>query len=155
MKRLIIAAGVLVVSSAHAAIVSHPSGCPGRSFCGCGVSVRVFGHPVRDLYLASNWGRFPSATAAPGMVAYRAHHVFYIEHANGDGTVTAYDPNSGGHQTRIHTVSLRGFHVVDPNGNRVRTAQMHRRHTREKALQTSQRGKGTAMAAYSKSWVGY
>ena len=97
-------------------IVSHPAGCPGSAFCGCGASVRLFGHPVRDLYLASNWFRFPRAAPAPGMVAVRNHHVFVIEAVNGDGTVVAYDANSGGHQTRVHTVSLSGYSVRDPHG---------------------------------------
>ncbi len=97
-------------------IVSHPVGCPRTAFCGCGVSVRVFGHAVRNLFLASNWFHFPRIAAAAGMVAVRNHHVFYIESANGDGTVTAYDPNSGGHQTRIHRMSLAGYRVVNPRG---------------------------------------
>lgn len=100
-------------------IVSHPDGCPRSAFCGCGASVRLFGHPVRDLYLASNWFRFPHASPAPGMVAVRNHHVFVIEAVNGDGTVVAYDANSGGHQTRIHTVSLSGYSVRDPHGYHV------------------------------------
>jgi hypothetical protein len=122
MKRKIaIAALILSVGSikSHAQIVSHPSGCSWRAFCGCGVSVRVFGHPVRDLFLAANWRRFKSAFAAAGMVAWRYGHVFYIEAVNGDGTVRAYDPNSGGHLTRIHDVSLRGYHVVDPRSGRM------------------------------------
>lgn len=115
-----------VPSSTHATrsygsgtVVEHPSGCPWRLFCGCGVSVRVFGHPVRDLYLAANWGRFHSASPGPGMVAYRSGHVFYIESVIDSDTVMAYDPNSGGHLTRVHAVSLRGFHVVDPNSSRI------------------------------------
>ena len=35
---------------------------------------------------------------------------------NGDGTVVAYDANSGGHLTRIHTVSLAGYSVRMPSG---------------------------------------
>jgi len=88
-------------------IVAHPSGCPRTAFCGCGVSVKVFGHPVRDLYLAANWLHFPRASAAPGNVAvYGHHHVAYIESVNDDGTALLYDPNSGGHLTRIHVRQL-------------------------------------------------
>src|SRR6202167_1963757 len=79
--------------AARAEIVSHPSGCPQTAFCGCGVSVRVFGHPVRDLWLASNWYRFPRTYAHARAVAVSRHHVFYIEQAYGDGTALAYDPN--------------------------------------------------------------
>lgn len=101
-----------------ATIIAHPPGCPGRAFCGCGASVRIFGHPVRSLFLASNWGRFPSASPAPGMAAYRSGHVFVIEQVNSDGTVLATDYNSGGHMSRRHTVSLRGYRVVNPHGGR-------------------------------------
>ena len=94
----------------------HPAGCPGSAFCGCGASVRVFGHPVRSLYLAANWLRYPRTSPAPGMVAARHGHVFVIEQVNGDGTVIASDYNSGGHMSRRHAVSLRGYTVVNPNG---------------------------------------
>lgn len=101
-----------------AQVVAHPPGCPSRQFCGCGVSVRVFGKPVRELYLAANWSRFPPASPAPGKVAWRRGHVFYIEQNFGDGTVLAYDPNSGRHLTRIHRRSLAGYRVVDPHASR-------------------------------------
>lgn len=96
-------------------IVSHPHGCPRVLFCGCGVSVRVFGKPIRNLFLAVNWRKFPRAEPAPGMVAYRYGHVFYIEKVLRRGRVLAYDPNSGGHRTRIHVRALAGFRVVNPH----------------------------------------
>jgi hypothetical protein len=95
-------------------IVGHPHGCPGYAFCGCGVSVRVFGHPVRNLYLASNWYRFHRTHPHHGAVAVWRHHVAFIENADGDGTAVVYDPNSGGHATRIHRISLAGAAIVDP-----------------------------------------
>ena len=92
----------------------RPAGCP-RSFCGCGASIRVFGHVVPGLNLASNWLHFPRAAPAPGMVAARHGHVFVLEqHLEGD-TWMAYDANSGGHATRIHARSLRGYTVVNPH----------------------------------------
>ena len=94
----------------------HPTGCPHIAFCGCGVSVRVFGHSIRSLWLAANWFKFPRTTPHAGAVAVRAHHVFYIEENYGDGTVLAYDPNSGGHLTRRHRVSLAGYTIVEPRG---------------------------------------
>ena len=100
-------------------VVSHPSGCPRSAFCGCGVAVRLWGEPKRAFWPASAYFRFPAAMPASGMVAVRAHHVFYIESVNNDGTVVAYDPNSGGHLTRIHTISLSGYSVRDPNGARM------------------------------------
>ena len=97
-------------------IVAHPAGCPYTAFCGCGVSVRVFGHPVRDLFLARNWFRYPRAAPAAGRVAiFRGGgHVAYIESIEGDGTALLYDPNSGGHLTRLHRVSIAGIPVVAP-----------------------------------------
>ena len=102
------------VNVASAAIVSgRPSGCP-RSFCGCGASLRVFGRIVPELNLAANWLRYPRTAPAPGMVAARHGHVFVLEaHVEGD-TWMAYDANSGGHATRIHARSLRGYTVVNP-----------------------------------------
>lgn len=97
-------------------IVSHPHGCPLRAFCGCGVAVKVFGRPIRELFLAANWFKFPRAHPAPGMVAVRNHHVMYIVAYDGNGNATVYDPNSGGHKTRVHSRSLAGYRIVNPNG---------------------------------------
>lgn len=97
-------------------IVSHPQGCPRTAFCGCGVSVRIFGRPIRNLFLASNWFKFPHANPAPGMVAVRNHHVMYIERMDGNGNAVVYDPNSGGHRTRVHVRSLAGYSIRNPNG---------------------------------------
>lgn len=99
-------------------VVAHPPGCPSRAFCGCGVSMYVFGERVRSLYLAANWLKFPKAEPAPGMVAARRGHVFAIITNLGGGKVLAYDPNSGRRQTRIHVRSLAGFRVVNPHGEK-------------------------------------
>ena len=102
------------VASADQAIGGRPAGCP-HSFCGCGASLRVFGRIVPELNLASNWLRFPRTAPGPGMVAARRGHVFVLErHLEGD-TWMAYDANSGGHATRIHARSLRGYTVVNPH----------------------------------------
>jgi hypothetical protein len=92
----------------------RPAGCP-RSFCGCGAAMRVFGRIVPELNLAANWLRFPRTSPAPGMVAARRGHVFVLEqHLEGDMWM-AYDANSGGHVTRLHARSLRGYAVVNPH----------------------------------------
>jgi hypothetical protein len=101
-------------SGSRATILPHPRGCPRTRYCGCGVSVRIFGKPVRELFLARNWFRFPRARPAPGRVAVRRGHVFVIERVLDSRTVLAYDPNSGGRKTRLHRRSLAGFKVVDP-----------------------------------------
>ena len=102
----------------NSTIVSHPANCPWHAFCGCGVSVKVFGHPVRELFLASNWFKFPRTHPAAGMVAVRNHHVMAILAMDANGNATVYDPNSGGHQTRIHIRSLAGYTVVNPHASR-------------------------------------
>jgi len=95
-------------------IVAHPDGCPRRAFCGCGAAVRLFGKPIRSLWLAAAWFRFPRVSPAPGMVAVRRHHVFVLlEWIEGDVWL-AYDANSGRHVTRIHARSIRGFTIVNP-----------------------------------------
>lgn len=104
---------VVPVPDRGTVIGGRPSGCP-HAYCGCSASLHVFGKMVPSLNLAANWGRFPLASPAPGMVAYRSHHVFVIESVNPDGSVVAHDGNSGGGLTRLHTVSLRGYRVVNP-----------------------------------------
>jgi hypothetical protein len=99
------------------AIVAHPAGCPSRAFCGCGAAVRVFGRPVRELWLAANWFKFPRASPAAGMVAVRRHHVFVLEQALGGDSWLAYDANSGRHATRIHARSIAGYTIVNPHGS--------------------------------------
>jgi hypothetical protein len=103
-----------VAETSGQAVGGRPSGCP-HSFCGCGASIRVFGRIVPELNLAANWLRFPRTAPAPGMVAARRGHVFVLEqHVEGD-TWMAYDANSGGHATRIHARSLRGYTIVNPH----------------------------------------
>lgn len=97
-------------------VVSHPEGCPRRLFCGCGAAVRIFGKPVRELWLAANWFRYPRSAPAPGMVAVRRHHVFVLEEDLGQGRWLAYDANSGGHATRVHARSIAGYTIVNPHG---------------------------------------
>lgn len=106
---------------ANAEILPHPQGCPSSNFCGCGLCVKLFGHPcVRGgLAIASNWRKqFPRTQCASGMVATWSSHVAYIEACNGDGTAALYDPNSGGRQTRRHVRDISSAIIVDPNGNR-------------------------------------
>lgn len=99
-----------------ATIIPHPDGCPRRLFCGCGAAVRVFGRPVRHLWLAANWLRFPRASPAPGMAAARPGHVFVLEsHVGGDLWLVT-DHNSGGRKSRLHVRSISGFAIVNPHG---------------------------------------
>lgn len=104
------------IISGRGQVVSHPTGCPSRAFCGCGAAVRVFGAPIRSLWLAANWLRFPRTAPAPGMVAARRGHVFVLERHISGNTWLAYDANSGRRLTRIHPRSIAGFAIVNPRG---------------------------------------
>ena len=97
-------------------VVSHPPGCPSRAFCGCGVALKVFGSHRRDLWLARAWYRFPRSQPGPGAVAVWPHHVVYILESLGNSIARVYDPNSGGHKTRIHVRSLARATIVNPTG---------------------------------------
>jgi hypothetical protein len=89
-------------------------------YCGCGVSLKVFGKVIPELMLALNWKRkFPRTSPAPGMVAARSGHVFYIVSVIDSSIVLAYDPNSGKGLTRVHERSLKGYTVVNPYGSKV------------------------------------
>lgn len=99
-----------------ATIIPHPAGCPRRLFCGCGAAVRVFGRPVRHLWLAANWLRFPRAAPAPGMAAARPGHVFVLESHIGGDLWLVTDHNSGGRKSRLHVRSISGFAIVNPHG---------------------------------------
>jgi hypothetical protein len=98
------------------AIIQHPAGCPVRLFCGCGASIEAFGRSIRDLWLVSNWYRFPRAEPAAGRaVLWGTRHVAIIRQYYGDGTATLYDANSGHGLTRIHRIRIAGLAVVDPH----------------------------------------
>ena len=104
-------------------VVAHPAGCPRYLFCGCGSCKEIGISPAeckrRGLFLAANWFRFPRANPGPGMAAVRRGHVMIIRAYDGNNNATVYDPNSGGHKTRIHTRSLAGYKVVNPHGARM------------------------------------
>ena len=102
------------VANFAAQILPHPPGCPRRLFCGCGAAVEVFGRPVRNLWLAANWLKFPPAAPAPGMVAARSGHVMVIRQYLGNNRALVYDANSGGGLTRVHVRSLSGFSIRNP-----------------------------------------
>lgn len=114
MKRIAAMLFVLSAQPASAAVVAHPAGCPARAFCGCGAAVRVFGAPIRSLWLAANWFKFPRAAPAPRTVAVRRHHVFVLEQHLRDDVWLVYDANSGRRATRIHARSIAGYVIVDP-----------------------------------------
>lgn len=105
---------VAAVANFAAQILPHPPGCPRRLFCGCGAAIEVFGRPVRHLWLAANWLKFPPAAPAPGMVAARPGHVMVIRQYLGNNRALVYDANSGGGLTRVHVRSLSGFSIRNP-----------------------------------------
>lgn len=104
---------------ATAQIVDHPIGCPRRSFCGCGTALYLLGKRVTEggLAIAANWLSFPRAACAPGMAAARPGHVFAIIECLSGNRAMVYDPNSGGHKTRVHVRDLSRYAIVNPHGS--------------------------------------
>lgn len=96
--------------------LNHPKGCPKTLFCGCGTAVEIFGAPIRALWVAANWFRFPKAQPAPGMVAVRKHHVFKIEKVLDNNTVIARNHNGTNHKSYIQVMTLNGYSVRNPKG---------------------------------------
>jgi hypothetical protein len=80
--------------------------------CGCWAAEHFFGSPVRNLWLARNWLRFPHTMAAAGTAAVwpNHHHVAPVVAVNGNGTVTVAD--SWG----THAVRMAGLTFVSPHG---------------------------------------
>jgi hypothetical protein len=99
-------------------IGGRPSGCPSR-FCGCALSLRIFGAIKPTLNLAANWFRFPRARPAPEMVAARRGHVFQLVRHVGGNTWVVWDANSGGGKIRLHQRSIAGYVIVNPHSSRV------------------------------------
>lgn len=116
---LAVAFACALPTAAYSEILPHPQGCPRRAFCGCGASVNLFGRPVRELFLAANWFKFPRATPGHNMAAVRRGHVFVLKHQLKDDLWMVYDANSGGRQTRMHARSIRGYTIVNPSGGAV------------------------------------
>lgn len=102
---------------AVAQIVDHPIGCPRRAFCGCGTALYLLGKRVTEggLAIAANWLSFPRVSCAPNMAAARPGHVFAIIECLGGNLALVYDPNSGGHKTRIHVRDLSHYAIVNPH----------------------------------------
>ena len=113
------------IASYGGTIQAHPAGCPRYLFCGCGVSVDIWGKPVRDLFLATNYGVYFNRTHfGTGAVAYRPGHVLRVRGGTIDNALV-YDPNSGGGQTRLHYRNLSRYTFVDPHSPKRRLASLH------------------------------
>ena len=107
---------MLFPDAAYAQMLDHPGGCPRRAFCGCGASVHLFGRPVRELFLSSNWLKFPRSEPGTNKVAVRRGHVFVLKQHISGTTWLVYDANSGRRGTRLHPRSIAGYTIVSPNG---------------------------------------
>jgi hypothetical protein len=126
------------ISTADATVIGgRPSGCPAR-YCGCATARKV-GLSGSFWNLAANYKVLPRTSCAPGMVAARPGHVFVIQSCHGNGTVTAWDPNSGGGKTRIHTRSLAGYSVHNPSGGNAyaRHGKTRREYARAQSYQVA------------------
>lgn len=105
-----------VAASEGVSFLPHPAGCPRRAFCACGASVEVFGRSIKALWPARAWFKYPRSAPGYKMVAVRNHHVFVlISQVDGNNWLVK-DFNSGGHRSRQHVVSIRGWTIVNPTG---------------------------------------
>lgn len=96
----------------------RPAQCP-RRYCGCYLSLDLFGKRVRDLDRADNWPKYFKRTKpAPGMIAARRGHAMKLIAQVRGKLWQVLDPNSGKGLTRIHTRSIAGFVIVDPNSRK-------------------------------------
>lgn len=118
-------------SVASTVIGGRPSGCPHR-FCGCALSIKLFGRRILHLDLAANWKAFPQTVAAPGMVAARYGHVFELKEDLGGGKWLVWDANSGGGRIRIHARSIAGYTIHNPNGT-MTTQRFNARHAKRRS----------------------
>lgn len=111
---LIIVMHLASPASAQQVLGGRPAGCP-HQFCGCGLSLHIFGRIIPRLNLAAAWLGFHRTSPAPGMVAVRRHHVMQLE-APGSrpGTWLVYDPNGGRHRIWRHERSIAGYAIVNP-----------------------------------------
>lgn len=102
-----------------AVLGGRPAGCP-HAFCGCGLSLKLFGRIRPELNLAWNWARyFPRARPAPRMAAVRRGHVMgLLSYVSGNDWLV-YDANSGNGLIREHVRSIKGYVIVDPFANRM------------------------------------
>jgi len=92
----------------YCAIVSVPAPRLRQGYGGqaCG------GHGVAPQSRRRHGGR----ARVRGSDAARPHHAVIIRDYLGDGRALVYDANSGGHLTRIHVRSLRGYSIRNPRG---------------------------------------
>ena len=72
MRALALAAFILLAVPAKAS--DRPSECP-RRYCGCYLSLKLFGKVIPKLNLAANWTSFPISSPGYGKVAARKGHV--------------------------------------------------------------------------------
>ncbi len=102
-------------SSVGVIYLPHPAGCPRTAFCACGAAVEIFGQPIRNLWLAANWFKFPRAAPGPERVGVKRHHVIVLLRQIEGSLWLVADFNSGGHRSRLHVRSIAGYVIVDPH----------------------------------------
>jgi hypothetical protein len=80
--------------------------------CGCEASKIAFGRSVRELWLVSNWYRFPRTSPHVGAAAiWGRHHVEIVTAVNGDDTVDTRGSVGWSH------VPIKRLRFVEPRGS--------------------------------------
>ncbi len=116
IRVLLVVTALLWAAPVRAEVIGgRPAGCP-YQFCGCGLSLHLYGRIIPRLNRAAEWLRFPRAFPAPGMAAVRYHHVMGLERPGSrPGLWVVYDANGGHHMTWRHERSIAGYVIVNPS----------------------------------------
>lgn len=112
---------------------SRPAPCP-RRYCGCALSLKLFGVVKPALNIAENWKGFPRVDPAPGVIAAIRGHVLEVRRHIAGTLYEVWDPNSGRGLTRIHARDLSRYTFHNPHGQLAayngRPGRSHRRRWR-------------------------
>lgn len=103
MNQAILVLALCVAFCSTAWAQGRPQGCP-NLWCGCWLSIEIFGRNDPSLWLVSNWLKFPRTEPAPGAVAVirrggQPGHVGVVVGFDGKNPII----KSGNHNRRVGT----------------------------------------------------
>lgn len=90
----------------------RPSGCPPRVWCGCWLSLEIFGENRRELWLAKNWLKFGKTVPRVGSIAVLGRrgggHVGVVVGFDGSDPIL----KSGNHSNRVAVATYTRSRVI-------------------------------------------
>ena len=98
----------------------RPAGCPVKAWCGCGLAVKIFGKPRRDLWPARAWLKIGRPVAAPrtGAIAIfkrgSGGHVGLITAVLSPNRIMLWSANDGGavRERERSTAGILGYRYL-------------------------------------------